>query len=55
MKIFETALEYYRGLMSNDSAVHRLKVVDIPSLEEQIHNQDKLLPSLAENSEKVLQ
>ena len=41
--------------MSNDSAVHRLKVVDIPSLEEQIHNQDKLLPSLAENSEKVLQ
>ncbi len=55
LKRWESALERFRGLMSYDSAVRRLKAVDVPSLEEQIHDQDKLLPSLAENSEKVLQ
>ena len=40
--------------MSDDSAIHRWKAVDIPSLEEQIRDQDKLLPSLVQNSEKVL-
>ena len=54
LKTWETALESYRGLMSDDSAIHRWKAVDIPSLEEQIRDQDKLLPSLVQNSEKVL-
>ena len=39
--------------MSDDSAIRRWKAVDIPSLEEQIHDQDKSLPSLVQNSEKV--
>ncbi|KAH9065351.1 hypothetical protein EDB87DRAFT_1749578 [Lactarius vividus] len=53
LKTWETSLEYCRGLMSYDSAIRRLKTVDIPSLEEKIHDQDKLLPSLAEDSEKA--
>ena len=39
--------------MSCESSVHRLKDVDIPSLENQILAQDELLPSLAETAEKV--
>ena len=41
--------------MSDDSTIHRLREVDIPALEEQIHDQDELLPSHVQNSEKVLQ
>jgi hypothetical protein len=55
LESWESALEEFRGLLSDDGAIRRLKAVDIPSLEEQIHDQDKLLPSLAEDSEKVLQ
>ena len=55
LKDWETVLEDCRGLTSDDSAIHRLKSVDIPSLEEQIHDQDNLLPSLVQTSEKVLQ
>ena len=54
MEGWESVLEEFRGLLSDEGAVHRLKAVDIPSLEEQIRDQDKSLPSLAENSEKVL-
>jgi hypothetical protein len=39
--------------MSCESSVHRLKDVEIPSLEKQIHDQDELLPSLTEAAEKV--
>ncbi len=39
--------------MSCESSVHRLKDVDISSLEKQIHTQDELLPSLTEVAEKV--
>ena len=39
--------------MSCESSIHRLKEVDILSLEKQIHAQDELLPSLAEVAEKV--
>lgn len=39
--------------MSCESSVHRLKDVDIPSLEKQILAQDDLLPSLTEVAEKV--
>lgn len=39
--------------MPCESSVHRLKDVDIPSLEKQIHDQDELLPSLTEAAEKV--
>ncbi|KAN0125486.1 P-loop containing nucleoside triphosphate hydrolase protein [Lactarius tabidus] len=53
LKDWEIVLEDYRRLMSDDSAIHRLKAMDIPSLEEQIHDQDKLLPSLVQNSEKA--
>ncbi|KAH9080471.1 hypothetical protein EDB83DRAFT_2339604 [Lactarius deliciosus] len=50
---WEPPLEHFRGLMPYDSAIRRFKAVDIPSLEEQIRDQDKLLPSLAEDSEKA--
>ncbi|KAI9443279.1 hypothetical protein H4582DRAFT_1808403 [Lactarius indigo] len=53
LKEWEIALEHFRGLMPYDSAIRRLKAVDIPSLEKQIHDQGKLLPSLAEDSEKA--
>jgi DNA repair protein RAD50 len=39
--------------MSCESSIQRLKEVDISSLENQIHAQDELLPSLAEAAEKV--
>jgi hypothetical protein len=39
--------------MPCESSIHRLKE-DILSLEKQIHEQDELLPSLAEFAEKVL-
>lgn len=39
--------------MPCESTVNRLKAVDIPSLEGQIHDQNNLLPTLAESSEKV--
>jgi DNA repair protein RAD50 len=39
--------------MSCESSANRLKGVDIPSLEKQIHDQDELLPSLIEAAEKV--
>jgi DNA repair protein RAD50 len=39
--------------MSCESSIHRLKDEDIPSLEEQIHAQDELLPPLTEAAEKV--
>jgi hypothetical protein len=54
VKTWESELEGYRELMSCESSVHRLKEVDILSLEKQIHAQDELLPSLAEVAEKVL-
>jgi hypothetical protein len=41
--------------MDCESSVHRLKDVDIPSLEKQIYAQDELLPSLTEAAEKVSQ
>jgi hypothetical protein len=50
---WESHLERYRGLMSCESSFHRLKDVDIPSLEKQIHAQDELLPSFTEAAEKV--
>jgi hypothetical protein len=53
VKYWEKLLEGYRGLMSCESSVHRLKDVEIPSLEKQIHDQDELLPSLTEAAEKV--
>jgi len=53
LKTWESALEDYRKLMSCESSVHRLREVDIPSLENQIHAQDGLLPSLARSAEKV--
>ncbi|KAH8998513.1 hypothetical protein EDB92DRAFT_1835583 [Lactarius akahatsu] len=53
LKKWETPLEHFRGLMPYDSAIRRFKAVDIPSLEEQIRDQDKLLPSLAEDAEKA--
>jgi DNA repair protein RAD50 len=40
--------------MTCESSIHRLKEVDILSLEKQIHAQDELLPSLTEVAEKVL-
>jgi hypothetical protein len=39
--------------MPCESSIHRLKEVDIPSLETQIRTQDGLLPSLAEAAENV--
>jgi hypothetical protein len=39
--------------MPCESSVQGLKEVEIPSLEDQIHAQDELLPSLAEAAEKV--
>ncbi|KAH9986706.1 hypothetical protein BJV77DRAFT_52857 [Russula vinacea] len=53
VKTWESELEGYRELMSCESSVHRLKEVDILSLEKQIHAQDELLPSLAEVAEKA--
>lgn len=53
LEFYELALEGYRELISCESSIHRLKEVDIMSLEKQIHAQDELLPSLAEAAEKV--
>ncbi|KAH9179304.1 P-loop containing nucleoside triphosphate hydrolase protein [Lactarius sanguifluus] len=53
LKDWEINLEHFQGLMPCDSAIRRFKAVEIPSLEEQIRDQDKLLPSLAEDSEKA--
>ncbi|KAH9049850.1 hypothetical protein EDB84DRAFT_1555814 [Lactarius hengduanensis] len=53
LKEWEINLEHFQGLMPYDSAIRRFKAVEIPSLEEQIRDQDKLLPSLAEDSEKA--
>ncbi|KAH9042066.1 hypothetical protein EDB85DRAFT_2071691 [Lactarius pseudohatsudake] len=53
LKEWEINLEHFQGLMPYDSAIRRFKAVEIPSLEEQIRDQDKLLPPLAEDSEKA--
>ncbi|KAH9969662.1 P-loop containing nucleoside triphosphate hydrolase protein [Russula dissimulans] len=53
LRTWESALKDYRGLMSCESSVRRLKEVDISSLEKQIHDRDELLPSLAEAAEKA--
>jgi DNA repair protein RAD50 len=53
LKAWESELEEYRALMPCESSVHRLKEVDIPSLETQIRAQDGLLPSLTEAAENV--
>ncbi|KAN0123479.1 P-loop containing nucleoside triphosphate hydrolase protein [Russula decolorans] len=53
LEYWESLLEGYRGLMPCESSVHRLKDVDIPSLEKQIHAQDESLPSLTEAAEKA--
>ncbi|KAF8476550.1 P-loop containing nucleoside triphosphate hydrolase protein [Russula ochroleuca] len=53
LKTWESALKGYRELMPCESSVHRLKEVDILSLEKQIHAQDELLPSLTEVAEKA--
>jgi hypothetical protein len=50
---WEVTLKEYRELIPCESSIHRLKEVDIPSLETQIRAQDGLLPSLAEAAEKV--
>lgn len=54
LKDWESNLEGYRELMPCESSIHRLKEIDILSLEKQIHAQDELLPSLTEAAEKVL-
>lgn len=53
VELWESALKSYRELMPCESSVHRLKDVDIPSLEEQIHAQDESLPSLTEIAENA--
>jgi len=53
LKTWESDLEDHRKLIPCESSIRRLREVDIPSLEKQIHALGESLPSLAEAAEKV--
>jgi hypothetical protein len=53
LKTWEDNLEGFRMLIPYESSIRRLREIDIPSLEKQIHALGESLPSLAEAAEKV--
>jgi hypothetical protein len=53
LETWESTLKEHRELIPCESSIHRLREVDIPSIEKQIHALDESLPSLAKVAEKV--
>ncbi|KAI0269907.1 hypothetical protein BC834DRAFT_819813 [Gloeopeniophorella convolvens] len=53
LQTWESALGDYQGLVSVEGSIKRLKEVDVSSLEEQIGEEDALLPTLTKAAEEA--